>query len=796
VIGLGSRLRRADAWLLALGLAAYGACLALHLAQAWRGQLAWVPVYVAPARDAGSHPVVRSFWSPEIAAASELAPGDEILAVGGASLRGAGRLDFLTRVYQHARVYRHARVSYEIPLEIRSGGSLRQARLELLPVPLSWRASVLAVAFVGLGALAFWRTRGFGPARLFFGFAFCYGLHWSYFWGGPPLQTLAGIAAFTLGPTLALPLAVRATLSFPLETASRGPWSRIWPWLFGLAGVGGATWAFGGPLPTDWGLPLAAGGSVACALAVLAILTRNYRRSGPTGRRQIKWVLIGIYGGLVPILLAGAATLLDRNLWWLYEASLVSVLCIPLGLFVALSRDHLYDVDRLISAAATYTVLSVLLIAGLLVAVPRLARLASAQVDPALAQMALSLGVALVVVGSRSRLDPWVQRLLFRERAALERGAFDLRRDLATSAKPRDLLELLGERLEKLLAPECLVIYLADAEEMAPVFARGPAAAPGFDPDGALAMRLAAQATPLRVPARRRQGLWRELDLEEGAALEAMSAAVLAPLRSQGELAGFVCLGGKRSGDVYTEMDLALLGSIADKASDELDRFRDLEIREAERTMSAQLRRYVPGALAEQLERGAALQPGVREVTVLFVDIRGYAGFAEPRTPQQIFEAVSAYTQTVSRIVREHGGTIVEFNGDGMMAVFGAPEPLPEKERAAVDAARAIRLETRELVAHGPAGVDPRIDARVGIATGPAYVGSIQAVDRAIWSALGNTTNLASRLQSVAREREVGVVIDEHTHRAAAHAARGFVSIGIVPIRGRQVPVEVFTLEL
>ena len=160
------RLRRADAWLLALGLAAYGACLALHLAQAWRGRLAWVPVYVAPARDAGGHPVVRAFWSSEIAAASELAPGDEIRAVDGASLRGAGRLDFLARVYQHASV------SGGVPLEVRSGGATREIRLELLPVPLSWRASVLAVAFVALGALAFWRTRGFGPARLFFGFAF------------------------------------------------------------------------------------------------------------------------------------------------------------------------------------------------------------------------------------------------------------------------------------------------------------------------------------------------------------------------------------------------------------------------------------------------------------------------------------------------------------------------------------------------------------------------------------------------------------------------------------------------
>jgi class 3 adenylate cyclase len=73
-------------------------------------------------------------------------------------------------------------------------------------------------------------------------------------------------------------------------------------------------------------------------------------------------------------------------------------------------------------------------------------------------------------------------------------------------------------------------------------------------------------------------------------------------------------------------------------------------------------------------------------------------------------------------------------------------------------------------------------------------VGSIQAVDRAIWSALGNTTNLASRLQTLAREHTAGVAIDERTRSAAAHAARDFVSIGIVPIRGRSEPVEVFTL--
>jgi adenylate cyclase len=87
------------------------------------------------------------------------------------------------------------------------------------------------------------------------------------------------------------------------------------------------------------------------------------------------------------------------------------------------------------------------------------------------------------------------------------------------------------------------------------------------------------------------------------------------------------------------------------------------------------------------------------------------------------------------------------------------------------------------------------LDVGIGIATGPAYVGSIQAVDRAIWSALGNTTNLAARLQALTREREASVALDETTRRQAGAAAAAFASLGIVPIRGRR-PLEVFTLGL
>jgi class 3 adenylate cyclase len=208
--------------------------------------------------------------------------------------------------------------------------------------------------------------------------------------------------------------------------------------------------------------------------------------------------------------------------------------------------------------------------------------------------------------------------------------------------------------------------------------------------------------------------------------------------------------------------------------------------------MNARLRRYVPGSIAEELERGGTLAPGEREVTVLFVDVRGYSTFAEPRAPAEIFEAVSAYTRAVSEVIREQRGTVVEFNGDGMMAVFGAPDEIAAKESAAVAAALEIRRRVRAL-RFGRGG--EALDVGVGVATGPAYVGSIQAVDRAIWSALGNTTNLAARLQALTREHGASIALDEATWRAAEAEAQGFVSLGIVPIRGRR-PIEVFALPL
>jgi len=100
------------------------------------------------------------------------------------------------------------------------------------------------------------------------------------------------------------------------------------------------------------------------------------------------------------------------------------------------------------------------------------------------------------------------------------------------------------------------------------------------------------------------------------------------------------------------------------------------------------------------------------------------------------------------------------------------------------------------MTVEGPSGGETELAVGVGIATGDAFVGNIQAVDRMIWSAIGNTTNLAARLQSLTRELDASLVIDCATWDSAQAAAAGFEKRPEVPIRGRRESQDVYVLPM
>jgi len=176
------------------------------------------------------------------------------------------------------------------------------------------------------------------------------------------------------------------------------------------------------------------------------------------------------------------------------------------------------------------------------------------------------------------------------------------------------------------------------------------------------------------------------------------------------------------------------------------------------------------------------------------VDLRGYTQLSEGRPASEIFSTVNRYTEMVSAVVNRHGGVVVEFSGDGMMAVFGAPAPLEHKERAAVLAGIEMAHTIQVLPGAAEHATDRPGSVGVGIATGTTFVGHIEAVDRKIWSAIGNTTNLAARLQALTRDLGASIVIDEATRSAAAGAADDFTAYRGTLIRGLGEPQTIYAL--
>jgi class 3 adenylate cyclase len=760
--------------------------------QVVRGRLAWVPVWVWAPESTGGYPTLRGFWPGTGAEDSGLIVGDRLVRVGAADLRGVGPIGFVARVYEEVRPALRVSVSF-----VRAGEP-GEAWLRLDPVIFPWRIFPFILGFAVTGVLAFLRAPGSRSARAYFLASLAYSLQWSIFFGGPRAQTYAWTAVFCGSSLVMMPLALRSVLMLPEELTLADARMPAWPWLFTGFGPVATSSVFGVPLPPAIGLRAVFLLNTAFITMMLVLLTRNFRRAGPVGRRQVKWVVYGFYIGTVPALAANVVAAFDPSLWWLQQVSMIAVVLTPLCIFIALVRFNLFDIDRLISATAAYTVLSVLLVAGALTVIPRLSLEVSSTVglDPAFGQTVFSLLLAVLVVPGQRYLRPQIERWFFAERYALEQGVEHLLRDLSTCAGPQALLTLAGERLEALVRPECCVIYGRAGAAYAPVFVRGSTVPPAFDASSALISALHSQATPIDVEQWQRRPVGMPLGPAERAALESLGAAVLLPIGRHEPLTAFVCLGPKRSGDVYTPTDLALLAAVADKVSGELRLFGEAEIRRQAQAMQEALRRYVPGSVAAQVVSGQELEAGEREVSVLFVDIRGYTTYSEGRTAAEIFSMVNRYTETVSQVVQHHGGTVVEFNGDGMMAVFGAPEPLAKKERAAVEAGREIVASVRSLALGRTRPENQPLEVGVGIATGQAFVGNIQSVDRLIWSAIGNTTNLAARLQGLTRDLAGAMVIDVATWRAAGNAAADFERHEHTPIRGRRQPEDVYVLPL
>jgi class 3 adenylate cyclase len=749
-----------------------------------RGDFVVAPFWVSSAPDAQSYPIVRQVLSPS-GEGSTLAAGDHLRRLEGSDLNGVSSAGFALRRSQAAQAGARS-----LLLTIERGSVRSDVRVPLVPgfafpgTPW-WATLPFVVGSVGTALLLLVRAAHWHLARRNYVASLLVAA-----WATPYfVESSAAPIVRVLGAAVACGLTLWNVNEFLPGLGLWGPGQRALAWALALlfsAWSVGFFWLPDGRLAA---MLMRLGGVAAAGLVIafLVALMRVYQRADPLGRRQIKWVVYGFYVPMLPLGLFFAVLSRGVAPEWvgaLFAVATIAAVAVPLGLLVAIAFYQFLDIDRLFSATLSYSILAILSLAVVLGVMPVASRALGQTVglDPSAGQVILSFVLAAVVVPAQRRLRPQIERLFFRDRYTLERGIEALLHDLASCAGPEELLNVTGERLDALLRPESCVIYARAGQGYAPAFVRGRVVPVAFDGQSPLISTLRSRTGPIVTdpsPGRRASAL----APFDRAVLETLGAQLVLPVDRGTDLVALVCLGRKRSGDVYTSTDLALLAGVGHALSSGLLRFDDARIIRDSRAMQEALRRYVPAPLVAQLAGGASTEAVERDVSALFVDIRGYSTYAEARNAEEVFLTSSRFADAVSRVVREHGGSVVEFSGDGVMALFGVPESSARKERDAVQAGRELVAVVGSLVPAGSESGRP-LSIGVGIATGPAFVGDIEAADRRIWTAVGNTINLAARLQALTRDLDAAIVIDDVTWHAASAVAADFVRRTGVSIRG------------
>src|SRR5213083_1159168 len=199
---------------------------------------------------------------------------------------------------------------------------------------------------------------------------------------------------------------------------------------------------------------------------------------------------------------------------------------------------------------------------------------------------------------------------------------------------------------------------------------------------------------------------------------------------------------------------------------------------------------FVPQQLADRLAAHpeTAIEPQELVVSVLFSDIRGFSTLAERLSARDVATIVGRHLEAMAEVELSHGGTIDKFQGDAVMAIFGAPDPVEDHAERALRCALGMQQRQTELNALGWGTDIQTLGLGIGVNTGPVIAGTVGGGGRLEYTVVGDAVNVAQRLQS---EAEAGEIVAAASTVAAAPDVEA-TSIGPRMVKGREEPVEVF----
>jgi adenylate cyclase len=283
----------------------------------------------------------------------------------------------------------------------------------------------------------------------------------------------------------------------------------------------------------------------------------------------------------------------------------------------------------------------------------------------------------------------------------------------------------------------------------------------------------------------------------ESIRIHQIRAAMCVPLWSGEKIIGVLQVDTPFHAGTFNEKDLDLLVAIANYTAVAVERLRYAKTVEFEREVRGRLERYHSPAVIESIVKAA---PGsgdagvgrmkLAEATVLFADLAGFTPVSEKISPQEVAEMLEGYFTHAVEAIFEAGGTLDKFIGDCVMAFFGAPVAQEDHARRAVRAALRIQKEQAALNAGRSRRGLPALQVRIAIQSGPVMVGDVGSRKRVDYTVLGNTVNVAARLESAVAEPG-GVTIGGETERLLA-GAYPTEALGEFQLKGLEQRVRAF----
>ncbi len=275
---------------------------------------------------------------------------------------------------------------------------------------------------------------------------------------------------------------------------------------------------------------------------------------------------------------------------------------------------------------------------------------------------------------------------------------------------------------------------------------------------------------------------------------QGVRSTICAPLITESNVHGVLYADRLDPFAAFSADDLELISAVAAQTAVTVETVRAHTRLAREEVARANYSRFMPEYVVKQLlENPDSFRLGGvnQTITVLFADIRGFTTLSEHENPEKVVGLLNRYFTAMTEIIFEHGGTLDKYIGDGLMAIFGAPTATPNDAMNAVRAAIAMQkrliILNEELRLAGFAS----INVGVGLHTGEATIGYVGSDQRSEYTAIGDTVNVASRLEGAAKGGQI--LVSEATAAAAGNIF-SMTQMAPIPVKNRVQPINLFEL--